>query len=63
MVFVIGMNLHIYMHVDEAKIGFLGRNEFFNAFRLVTITQSKREWFGPVVPAPQIHLAAIAPQP
>ncbi|CAJ2642811.1 unnamed protein product [Trifolium pratense] len=64
----------VWMHADQAKTGFLGRNEFFNALRLVTVAQSKRDLtpdivkaalFGPAaarIPAPQINLAAIPPQ-
>lgn len=62
------------MHADQAKTGFLGRNDFYNALRLVTVAQSKRDLtpdivkaalFGPAsakIPAPQINLAAIPPQ-
>lgn len=62
------------MHADQAKTGFLGRNDFYNALKLVTVAQSKRDLtpdivkaalFGPAaskIPAPQINLAAIPPQ-
>lgn len=64
----------VWMHADQAKTGFLGRNDFYNALRLVTVAQSKRDLtpdivkaalFGPAsakIPAPQINLAAIPPQ-
>ncbi|KAF1893931.1 hypothetical protein Lal_00002482 [Lupinus albus] len=63
----------IWMHADQAKTGFLGRNEFYNALRLVTVAQSKRDLtpdivkaalYGPAaakIPPPQINLAAIPP--
>lgn len=63
------------MHADHARTGFLGRAEFSNALKLVTVAQSKRELtpdmvkaalYGPAsakIPPPQINLAAIpAPQ-
>lgn len=66
----------IWTYADQQKTGFLGRNEFYNALKLVTVAQSKRELtpdivkaalFGPAsakIPAPQINLAAIpAPPP
>ncbi|KAM5573883.1 actin cytoskeleton-regulatory complex protein PAN1 [Rosa sericea] len=65
----------IWMHADQNKTGFLGRPEFYNALRLVTVAQSKRDLtpdivkaalYGPAaakIPAPQINLSAIsAPQ-
>ncbi|KAF8406718.1 hypothetical protein HHK36_008810 [Tetracentron sinense] len=65
----------IWMHADQNRTGFLGRAEFYNALKLVTVAQSKRELtsdivkaalYGPAaakIPAPQINLAAIpAPQ-
>lgn len=64
----------VWMHADQAKTGFLGRNDFYNALKLVTVAQSKRDLtpdivkaalFGPAaskIPAPQINLAAIPPQ-
>ncbi|CAI0434830.1 unnamed protein product [Linum tenue] len=76
-----GSNLHkqvlaqIWMHADQSRSGFLGRAEFYNALKLVTVAQSKRELtpeivkaalYGPAaakIPAPQINLAAVpAPQ-
>ncbi|OVA00637.1 EPS15 homology (EH) [Macleaya cordata] len=62
----------IWMHADQNRTGFLGRAEFYNALKLVTVAQSKRELtpdivkaalFGPAaakIPAPQINLAATA---
>ena len=64
----------VWTHADQSKTGFLGRNDFYNALRLVTVAQSKRDLtpdivkaalFGPAaakIPAPQINLAAIPPQ-
>ncbi|KAK2660910.1 hypothetical protein Ddye_007443 [Dipteronia dyeriana] len=61
----------IWMHADQNHAGFLGRQEFYNALKLVTVAQSKRELtpdmvkaalFGPAaakIPPPQINLAAI----
>ncbi|KAJ0969056.1 hypothetical protein J5N97_021933 [Dioscorea zingiberensis] len=57
----------IWMHADQNRTGFLGRTEFYNALRLVTVAQSGRELtpdivkaalFGPAaakIPAPQIN--------
>uniref|UniRef100_A0A7N0T036 Uncharacterized protein n=1 Tax=Kalanchoe fedtschenkoi TaxID=63787 RepID=A0A7N0T036_KALFE len=65
----------IWMHADQNRIGFLGRQEFYNALRLVTVAQSKRDLtpdivkaalFGPAaakIPAPQINLAAVSGPP
>ncbi|KAK7283462.1 hypothetical protein RIF29_12997 [Crotalaria pallida] len=62
----------IWMIADQAKTGYLGRNEFYNALRLATVAQSKRELtpdivkaalYGPAaakIPPPQINLAAIS---
>lgn len=63
------------MHADHSGIGFLGRQEFYNALKLVTVAQSKRDLtpdmvkaalYGPAsakIPAPKINLAATpAPQ-
>ncbi|XP_019186703.1 PREDICTED: epidermal growth factor receptor substrate 15-like 1 isoform X2 [Ipomoea nil] len=65
----------VWMHADQSHCGFLSRGEFYNALKLVTVAQSKRELtpeivkaalYGPAsakIPAPQINLAAIpAPQ-
>ncbi|KAF7850930.1 hypothetical protein BT93_L4845 [Corymbia citriodora subsp. variegata] len=61
----------IWMHADQARTGFLGRAEFYNALKLVTVAQSKRELtadivkaalYGPAaarIPPPQINLASI----
>ncbi|KMT19263.1 hypothetical protein BVRB_1g014450 [Beta vulgaris subsp. vulgaris] len=58
----------IWMHADEKRAGFLGRQEFYNALKLVTVAQSKRELtpeivksalYGPAssrIPPPQINL-------
>ncbi|KAF7817689.1 actin cytoskeleton-regulatory complex protein pan1 isoform X1 [Senna tora] len=63
----------IWMHADQAKTGFLGRTEFYNALKLVTVAQSKRELtpdivkaalYGPAaakIPAPQINLSVLPP--
>ncbi|KAK2988221.1 hypothetical protein RJ640_020703 [Escallonia rubra] len=61
----------IWMHADQNRTGFLGRAEFYNALKLVTVAQSKRDLtpdivkaalYGPAsakIPAPQINLAAV----
>ncbi|KAK7311026.1 hypothetical protein RJT34_08883 [Clitoria ternatea] len=77
--FFLGSNLpkpvlaQVWAYADQAKTGFLGRAEFFNALRLVTVAQSKRDLtpdivkaalYGPAaakIPAPQINLAAVPP--
>ncbi|XP_043712719.1 actin cytoskeleton-regulatory complex protein PAN1-like isoform X3 [Telopea speciosissima] len=60
----------IWMHADQNRTGYLGRAEFYNALKLVTVAQSKRELtpdivkaalYGPAaakIPAPQINLPA-----
>ncbi|XP_044469991.1 epidermal growth factor receptor substrate 15-like [Mangifera indica] len=60
----------VWTHADQRKAGFLNRAEFYNALKLVTVAQSKRELtpdivkaalYGPAsakIPAPQINLAA-----
>ncbi|KAL8125426.1 uncharacterized protein LOC141720441 [Apium graveolens] len=66
----------IWTHADQNKTGFLGRAEFYNALKLVTVAQSKRDLtpdivkaalYGPAsakIPAPQINLAVLPmPQP
>ncbi|KAM7258842.1 hypothetical protein ACFE04_014583 [Oxalis oulophora] len=66
----------VWMHADQRKLGFLGRAEFYNALKLVTVAQSKRELtpdivkaalFGPAssrIPPPQINLTTpSAPSP
>ncbi|KAF8405559.1 hypothetical protein HHK36_010466 [Tetracentron sinense] len=62
----------IWMHADQNRTSFLGRAEFYNALKLVTVAQSKRELttdivkaalYGPAaakIPAPQINLAATS---
>ncbi|XP_022936329.1 epidermal growth factor receptor substrate 15-like 1 [Cucurbita moschata] len=62
----------IWMHADQRKTGFLGRLEFYNALRLVTVAQSKRELtpeivkaalYGPAaakIPPPKIDLSAVS---
>ncbi|PON89906.1 Parvalbumin [Trema orientale] len=64
----------IWAYADPRQAGFLGRAEFYNALKLVTVAQSKRELtpeivraalYGPAatkIPPPQINLAAT-PQP
>ncbi|GKV30212.1 hypothetical protein SLEP1_g39052 [Rubroshorea leprosula] len=65
----------VWMHADQKKVGYLGRQEFYNALKLVTVAQSKRELtpdmvkaalYGPAsakIPAPKINLATTpAPQ-
>lgn len=72
LVFFQGANLpkqilaQIWMHADQNGTGFLGRQQFYNALKLVTVAQSGRELtpdivraalFGPAasqIPAPQI---------
>ncbi|KAI3459948.1 hypothetical protein Pfo_016611 [Paulownia fortunei] len=61
----------IWTHADQNRTGFLSRPAFYNALKLVTVAQSKRELtpdmvkaalYGPAsakIPAPQINLAAI----
>ncbi|PPS06119.1 hypothetical protein GOBAR_AA14530 [Gossypium barbadense] len=66
----------VWMYADQKKLGYLGRQEFYNALKLVTVAQSKRELTPDIVkaalyghasakiPAPQINIAATpAPQP
>ncbi|CAN1824911.1 Uncharacterized calcium-binding protein C800.10c [Linum perenne] len=60
----------VWMYADQRKAGYLGRQEFYNALKLVTVAQSKRDLthdivraalYGPAsskIPAPQINLAA-----
>lgn len=67
--------MQIWMHADQHKTGFLGRAEFYNALKLVTVAQSKRELtpdmvkaalYGPAsskIPAPQINLSAVPAPP
>jgi epidermal growth factor receptor substrate 15 len=70
---------HLYLQIwaiaNQSQSGFLGRAEFYNALKLVTVAQSKRDLtpeivkaalYGPAsaqIPAPQINLTATpAPQ-
>ncbi|XP_022879738.1 epidermal growth factor receptor substrate 15-like 1 isoform X2 [Olea europaea var. sylvestris] len=60
----------IWTYADQNRSGFLGRPEFYNALKLVTVAQSKRELTADIVkaalhspasakiPAPQINFAA-----
>ncbi|KAK6924582.1 EF-hand domain [Dillenia turbinata] len=60
----------VWRYADPNGIGFLGRVEFYNALKLVTVAQSKRELtpdlvkkalYGPAaakIPAPQINFVA-----
>ncbi|XP_021745168.1 epidermal growth factor receptor substrate 15-like [Chenopodium quinoa] len=62
----------IWMHADQNRAGFLGRQEFYNALKLVTVAQTKRELtpeivrsalHGPAsarIPPPQINLPPAA---
>ncbi|EPS71442.1 hypothetical protein M569_03317, partial [Genlisea aurea] len=77
-VFLQGSNLprhvlaQIWMYADHNKVGSLGRPEFYNALKLVTVAQSKRELtpdivkaalYGPAsvkIPAPQMNLTATS---
>ncbi|KAL5979138.1 hypothetical protein ACLOJK_019035 [Asimina triloba] len=62
--------LEVWMYADQNRSGFLGRAEFYNALRLVTVAQSGRELtqdivraaLGPAaakIPAPQISTAPM----
>ncbi|GMJ07858.1 Arabidopsis thaliana EH domain containing protein 2 [Hibiscus trionum] len=66
----------VWMYADQKKLGYLGRQEFYNALKLVTVAQSKRDLtpdmvkaalYGPAsarIPAPQINVATTpTPQP
>ncbi|XP_010539673.1 PREDICTED: epidermal growth factor receptor substrate 15-like 1 [Tarenaya hassleriana] len=66
----------VWAYADSKKAGYLGRAEFYNALKLVTVAQSKRELtpeiikaalYSPAsanIPAPKINLAATpSPQP
>lgn len=64
----------IWMHADHNHTSYLGRQEFYNALKLVTVAQSKRELtpdivkaalYGPAatkIPPPQINLSATPAQ-
>ncbi|CAO2817490.1 unnamed protein product [Amaranthus hypochondriacus] len=62
----------IWTYADQKRAGFLGRQEFFNALKLVTVAQTKRDLtpeivksalYGPAsskIPPPQINLQPSA---
>lgn len=62
--------MQVWTHADQRKAGFLNRAEFYNALKLVTVAQSKRDLtpemvkaalYGPAsakIPAPQINIGA-----
>lgn len=64
----------IWTIADPNRTGFLGRQEFYNALKLVTVAQSKRDLtpemvkaalYGPTsarIPAPQINLSSLGHQ-
>ncbi|OMP07586.1 hypothetical protein COLO4_07213 [Corchorus olitorius] len=63
--------LWIWMHADQSHSGFLSKQEFFNALRLVTVAQRreltpdivKAALYGPAaakIPPPQINFSAIS---
>ncbi|KHG10454.1 RalBP1-associated Eps domain-containing 1 [Gossypium arboreum] len=61
----------VLMDADQQKLGYLGRQEFYNALKLDTVAQIKRDLtpdminaalYGPAsakIPAPQINLATV----
>ncbi|TYJ47552.1 hypothetical protein E1A91_A02G198100v1 [Gossypium mustelinum] len=61
----------VLMDADQQKLGYLGRQEFYNALKLYTVAQIKRDLtpymintalYGPAsakIPAPQINLATV----
>ncbi|KAL7588789.1 hypothetical protein Lser_V15G39732 [Lactuca serriola] len=65
----------IWTIADQNRTGYLGRQEFFNYLKLVTVAQSKRDLtpdivkaalYGPAsskIPAPQINLSALPAGP
>lgn len=65
----------IWAFANQSQSGFLGRAEFYNALKLVTVAQSKRELtpemvkaalYGPAaskIPAPQINFSATGTPP
>ncbi|KAL8549990.1 hypothetical protein ACS0TY_008712 [Phlomoides rotata] len=65
----------IWTFADQNHVGFLGRSEFYNALKLVTVAQSKLDLtpelvkaalYGPAsskIPAPQINLAQLGGPP
>ncbi|KAJ0526249.1 putative EH domain, EF-hand domain, EF-hand domain pair, EF-Hand 1, calcium-binding protein [Helianthus annuus] len=64
---------HIWTYADQNRSGYLGRAEFYNYLKLVTVAQSKRDLtpdivkaalYGPAsakIPPPQINLPASTP--
>lgn len=66
--------VQIWTYADQNRLGFLGRQEFYNALKLVTVAQSKRDLtpelvkaalYGPAsskIPPPQINLGLLGPQ-
>ncbi|KAG7975649.1 hypothetical protein I3843_06G109800 [Carya illinoinensis] len=70
-----GLSKQVWAIANQSQSGFLGRTEFYNALKLVTVAQSKRDLtpeivkaalYGPAstkIPAPHIHFTAMpAPQ-
>jgi len=67
--------LQIWAFANQSQSGFLGRAEFYNALKLVTVAQSRRELtpemvkaalYGPAaskIPAPQINFSATVAPP
>ncbi|OAY50295.1 epidermal growth factor receptor substrate 15-like 1 isoform X2 [Manihot esculenta] len=54
----------IWMNADQSHVGFLSRAEFYNALKLVTVAQSKRELTPDIVKAALYgHAAAKIPPP
>ena len=68
-------SLQIWMYCDASKSGFLGRKEFYNALKLVTVSQRGQELTpeivraameGPIstkIPAPQINSSSLVTNP
>lgn len=66
--------VQIWTYADKNRTGFLGREDFHNSLKLVTVAQSGRELtpdivksalFGPAaakIPAPRINVSTAAPQ-
>lgn len=69
------MKTQIWAFANQSQSGYLGRAEFYNALKLVTVAQSKRELtpemvkaalYGPAaskIPAPQINFSATVAPP
>ena len=65
--------VQIWTYADTNRPGFLGREDFCNSLKLVTVAQSGREFspdivrsalFGPAaakIPAPRINVSTAAP--